>query len=74
MALDTRNKRASALGLGLAPLRVGPSPDGSLVAADRLHLAYLYAGIGAGVDLVPEPPYTVTVSILVGAAGSAGTQ
>lgn len=45
MALDTRNKRASALGLTLAALRVGPTPDGTLGTADRLHAAYLYSGI-----------------------------
>lgn len=44
MAVDTRNKRASALGLGLAPLAVLPAPDSTVGAPDRPQLAYSYAG------------------------------
>ena len=47
MAVDTRNKRFSMLGLGQArgcPL-VFPNPDGSFDAADRAQLDYLYQGI-----------------------------
>lgn len=42
MALDTRDKRASAI-LG----RTLPGPDGTIDAADRLHVAGLYRGIAA---------------------------
>jgi hypothetical protein len=46
--MDTRNKRASALGIALAFRIVFPNPDGSLAAsADRQQSAYCYAGIDA---------------------------
>lgn len=42
MALDTRNRRASAIAVGL-PFRAWLAPDGSLgIKADREHLVYLY--------------------------------
>jgi hypothetical protein len=47
MPLDSRNKRASALGIGLAALVVLPAPDGTVVQADRQQVAYCYAGISA---------------------------
>lgn len=44
MAIDTRNRRASAIGWGLASLRTWPAPDGRLdLVSDRQHMAYLYA-------------------------------
>lgn len=46
MAIDTANKRASAIGVG-SPFRVLPTPSGSIGAEDRLHLAFLYRGIAA---------------------------
>lgn len=46
MAIDTRDKRASAIGIGL-PFRVLPLPDASVSAEDRLHLAHLYRGIAS---------------------------
>ena len=55
MAVDSRNKRASAVQIlqpfGLAPL----TPDGTIGTNDRLHIAWLYSGIAA------ETPATVTV-------------
>jgi hypothetical protein len=48
MALDSRNKRGSALGIGLAALVVLPAPDGAIAQADRQQAAYSYAGIAAG--------------------------
>jgi len=46
MAIDSRNKRASCLSLGLAIARVFANPDGSLANVnDRQHSAYLYSGI-----------------------------
>lgn len=47
MAVDTRNKRASVLGLTLAALVVLPAPNGSVTAPDRLHVSACYAGIAA---------------------------
>ena len=53
MALDTRDKRASALGLGLAFLVVLPAPDGlALDQGDRQHVAARYRGIEAGAAIV----------------------
>ena len=49
MALDSRNKRASALG-GIA--LVYPEPDGTLSAADRRQIMRLYAGTLARTDYV----------------------
>jgi hypothetical protein len=48
MAVDTRNKRASCLGLDGAYRAVFPDPDGSLAnKADRGHVAGKYSGIDA---------------------------
>lgn len=48
MAIDTRNKRASSLFLGLPFGRVFPVPDGAITAADFEHESYLYSGIASG--------------------------
>jgi hypothetical protein len=46
VAVDTRNKRASAIQPGLLSFRIWPNPDGSLATiADRVHMGWLYAGI-----------------------------
>jgi hypothetical protein len=55
MPVDTRNKRASVLGLAQPSLLAPPLPDGSITAPDRLHLAYLYAGIAASAPVVVRP-------------------
>lgn len=48
MAIDTRAKRASCLGIALLALRTGPPPDGSnLGASERQHVEGLYVGIAA---------------------------
>jgi hypothetical protein len=54
MALDTRDKRASALGVAVATLAlVLPNPDGAaLTQADRQHAAFCYSGIAAAVVVV----------------------
>lgn len=53
MAIDTRNKRASAIGIDSIRPHVYPNPDGSLNQADRQQIAYKYSGIlassGSGV-------------------------
>jgi hypothetical protein len=54
MAVDTRNKRASVLGLTLAALVILPAPNGSVTAPDRLQVSAGYAGIAAtGVLVTP---------------------
>lgn len=50
MAIDTANKRASAI--GLPTFRLAPIPDGTIDAADRLQIAGLYRGIAAAVGIV----------------------
>lgn len=54
MALDTRNKRASALACGLAFLTVLPAPDGlTLDQGDRQQVAACYRGIVAAPAVPP---------------------
>ena len=49
MAIDTAAKRKSCIGLATPWNRPGVIPDGSdLLAAQRLHTDFLYAGIAAG--------------------------
>lgn len=40
---DTRNKRASSIGMDLAWLRLYPNPDGTIDAEDRQQIAYKYS-------------------------------
>ncbi|HXH12339.1 MAG TPA: hypothetical protein VNP04_21545 [Alphaproteobacteria bacterium] len=47
MAIDTRDKRASILGLDLEARRVYPNPDGAIAGDDRQHIAGKYRGISA---------------------------
>lgn len=55
MAIDTRNKRASILGIGLAAAIVFPNPDGTIGQEDRQHAAYTYPGITSSIPyVVPE--------------------
>lgn len=61
--MDTRNKRASALGVGLAFALVLPAPDGTVEQADRQQTAYSYAGISADspIPFVPDVDRTFAV-------------
>lgn len=54
MAIDTRDKRASVLGLGLASLLVLPAPA-ALDQPDRQQLAYCYRGLSASAPVVVTP-------------------
>lgn len=47
MAVDTRDKRASALVWSEPSGRVLPNPSGTIGAPARLQAAYAYAGIAA---------------------------
>lgn len=54
MAIDTRNKRASAIALRLPFGRVRPMPDGSLASApDRRQLGASYAGDFLVIEVPP---------------------
>lgn len=46
--INTRNKRASAIGLAFTALSILPAPDGAVSQADRQQVAYTYAGLSAG--------------------------
>jgi hypothetical protein len=61
MAVDTRDKRASVLGWGLASLLVLPAP-GALDQGDRQQTAYSYRGISVASPVEAEPVVTVVVS------------
>jgi hypothetical protein len=46
MALDSADKRASALGVNASSPKAFPTPDGSLASqADRQHCAGVYRGV-----------------------------
>lgn len=53
MAIDTRERRASAGACGLLGLVIPPIPDGTIGAGDRLQLLGMYAGI---LTAESEPP------------------
>lgn len=58
MALDTRDKRDSAIGLGLPWRMRFPVPDGDLSPiGDRQHLALLYRGIETAVPPAGDPKF-----------------
>lgn len=49
MAVDSRNRRASCIGIGLPFARVRPLADGSLAdGADRRQLTFCYSGLATG--------------------------
>ena len=52
MAINTRDRRASAGACGLVMLVALPIPDSTISAADRAHSAGFYAGIAV---VVPSP-------------------
>jgi hypothetical protein len=60
MAIDTRNKRHSAINVGLPYRGVLPNPDAAITAPDRLTVAFLYNGIAADAPpAVTGAPYMV---------------
>ena len=48
MAIDSRNKRSSAINVGSPWRGMLPAPDGTLNQADRQHVGLHYSGILAG--------------------------
>lgn len=58
MAIDTRDKRASALGIVLSVALTLPAADGALDQGDRQQVAFNYRGILAAAA-VPIVPVTV---------------
>jgi hypothetical protein len=53
MAVDTKNKRASALGATLVFLTFVPAPDGTITGVDKQHIAGFYSGIPVGSEAPP---------------------
>lgn len=51
MAVDTRNKRASCLSLGLPFGRVYPNPDGTIDSNDREQMSYVYVLVAATLSI-----------------------
>ena len=79
MSIDSRNKRASCLGVGLPSRVVYPNPDGILSdAGDREQMAYAYRGIAAvdygidGRDIVGIAMLSRTASGVALGAAAAG--
>jgi hypothetical protein len=62
VAVDTRNRRASVIGLGLSALLVLPAPDGALDLGDRQQVAACYRGIDAAVQVARVSDVTITGS------------
>lgn len=60
MAIDTRNKRSSALGVNTAWRHMLPAPDGTIAQADRQAVALMYSGIAAANLTVPLGPFDYT--------------
>lgn len=52
MAADTRDKRFSLIGLGSPVPSMLPDPDGTIAAADRAMLLWLYHGIAVAEEQV----------------------
>jgi hypothetical protein len=61
MAVDTRNKRFSLIGLGLPAPRILPGPSGAITAADRAMLLFLYYSA-----LAAPPTYAPRVGTITG--------
>jgi hypothetical protein len=70
MAIDSRNKRASAI-LPRSPFRaLLPAPDTSVAEDDWPTLAFMYSGIQADFPVVipnqPRRRHTMSISISIG--------
>lgn len=67
MAVDTRDKRMSMLGLARATVRLFKNPTGTIAAVARAMFEFLYAGITLG------PPTASTPRVLAYQASRATT-
>ena len=72
MAINTRDRRASAGACGLVMLVALPTPDGTISAADRAHSAGFYAGITVGV-VTPIAGGVAVPELVYGGGGDAPT-
>lgn len=67
MAIDTRNRRASAVGVMLPFMGCLPLADGTIDADDRRQLAACYAGLStpppSEITVYPDPFLATTVLV-----------
>lgn len=70
MAVDTRNKRSSAINIASPWRSMLPLPDGTIDQADRQHAALHYSGILAGLVF---PAVALNITPATGVAGAADT-
>ncbi len=61
MAIDTRDKRGSVIGLGM--VSVLPLADGSIGQADRQQVAHMYIGVLADAPVIVVPG-SIRVSLI----------
>lgn len=67
MAIDTRNKRFSLLGLALASISVLPTPDSGIdTEAERVQYLWLYSGIAT----VSVPASVTLTGVALGTPGT----
>ena len=52
MAIDTRDKRASAISAGIPFIVIAPLADGTIDAGDRQMVADVYSGIAADAPVI----------------------
>lgn len=67
--MDTRSKRASALGIAAAWVLTLPLSDGTVGQPDRQHVAFCYAGIAAAAS----SEVTVTPDVVIRCRPDVGT-
>ena len=66
MALDTRDKRASSIGVAIPFGRLFPNPDGSLATVgDRQQSAMSYRGIAASAAVVFNPAWIANINVYI---------
>jgi hypothetical protein len=77
VAIDTRNKRASCLGMGLIALTIWPVPAGAIDQPGRQQVSGYYAGIASGILIDPAwitlTGITLTGSTLISATVTSPT-
>lgn len=76
MAVDTRDKRMSMLGLARASVRLFKNPTGTIAAVARAMFEFLYAGIGLGPPVASVPrvlQYQASRATTIGLAALRGT-
>ena len=61
--LDTRNKRASAIGIDEPWNHVYPNPDGTIDVNDRQQTAYKYSGIATTIVVGTAFPYRTLLGV-----------